>query len=232
MRLFSPKHEPRQGSPLLGGIFFLLTIAVAGYFWFQYTAAMQKQRISYLENIGSRLRSETVPVKFMILSREGGEIKARLKLYDLSGREVAVIEKSWPGSVLYVDMLLVPVRGGPAPSAGSGAQLAEAWLAFPYRIFTDRLDAASGTLLFDSYESAGFPDVLGGVEWSSTERAGLIKLFSAARRKAAAGLPASDSAKGAFGSAVHEAAQLSSFQVGTAYKVVCRVKGGVEIAED
>lgn len=228
------RTEARRGSPLLGGIAFILTIAAAAYFWFQYTADLQKRRIVYLENLSARLSSETVPVKFMILSREGGQIKARLRLYDLAGRELAVVEKSWPGRELYIDMLLVPTQTGPASSSASktGPGTSQAWLAFPYRVFTDSLPAASGTLLFDDYESAGFPEVLGGVEWSARERASLKSLFAAARRNAARGLPASDSVKGAYGSAVHEAATLSHFDLATVYKVVCRVKGGVEIVED
>lgn len=198
----------------------------ASYFWFQYSASSQKQRIVYLEDLSARLRAETVPVKFMILSREGGEIKARLRLYDLSRREVAVVEKSWPGSALYIDMLLVPVRGQ------AGSEAADSWLAFPYRVFTDEVSAASGSLLFESYDSGGFPEVLRGIEWSAAEKSAITAAFAAARKKSAAGLPATDAVKGAFGSAAHEVSGLSRFDLGVVYKVVCRVKGGVEIMED
>ncbi len=215
-----------QGSPLLGGLVFLVTIAVAGYFWFQYSASSQKQRILYLEDLSTRLRSETVPLKFMVLSREGGDVKARLKLYDLAGREIASIEKSWPGGELYIDMLLVPVR-----SLGGSAS-ADSWLAFPYRVFTDKLSAASGTLLFGSYDSGGFPEVLNGESWSAKERSAISAAFSSAMKSAAAGLPATDAAKGAFGSAAHEVSRLARFDLGIVYKLVCRVKGGVEIMED
>jgi hypothetical protein len=209
----------RRGRPLLGVLIILLALA-ASFFWFRYSAASQKERIAYLENLSTRLRSETVPIKFMVLSREGGEIRARLKLYDLSGRELAVLEKSWPGSELSIDMLLVPL----------GRE--KLWLAFPYRIFTDKLSAALGTLLFDSYDRGGFPQVLGGVEWSARERATIAAIFSSVRKSASAGAPATEAAPGAFGSAVHELARLSRFEVGIVYKVVCRAKGGVEIAED
>jgi hypothetical protein len=218
---------------------FLLTLIAAGYFWLKDADSNQKKTIAYFENLTARLQSETVPIKFMILAREGGEIKARLKLYDLGGREIAVVEKSWRGSEIYVDMLLVPVRTSSdrtssdrTSSKGASGAGGDSWLAFPYRIFTDQVSAASGTLLFDSYDSAGFPEVFRGVEWSQAERATISAAFSAARKSAAAGLPATDSARGSFGSAVHEASKLSRFDLGIVYKVVCRVKGGVEIVED
>jgi hypothetical protein len=222
----SRERSARHGSPLLGALIVLASFAAAGYLWLQYAANEQKQKISYLEGLSTRLRSETVPLKFMVLSREGGEIKARIKLYDLSGREVAAMEKSWPGSELYVDMLLLPV------SSEKGAEKADSWLAFPYRIFTDSLSAASGTLLFDVYDGAGFPEVFRGAAWGPKDEAAIESAFAQARKLASAGLPAADSAKGSFGSAVHEVPKLSRFEPGVVYKVVCRVKGGVEILED
>jgi hypothetical protein len=216
----------RRGSPLLGALIIIASFAVAGYLWLQYADNGQKQKIAYLEGLSTHLRSETVPLKFMVLSRDNGEIKARLKLYDLSGREVAVMEKSWPGSELYVDMLLLPIR------SEMGAETADSWLAFPYRIFTDSLSAASGTLLFETYDSAGFPEVFRGAAWGAKDEATIKAAFAEARKLAASGLPASDSVKGSFGSAVHEVPKLSRFELGVVYKIVCRVKGGVEIMED
>jgi hypothetical protein len=220
------KKGERHGSPLLGGLIIFLSFVAGGYFWLQFATNSQKREIAYLEGISTRLRAETVPLKFMILSREGGEIRAKLKLYDLAGREVASMEKAWPGSEFYVDMLLVPVR------SESGTEKADSWLAFPYRIFTDTLSAASGTLLFDAYDSAGFPEVFRGAAWGAKDEATIKSAFASARKLASRGLPASDSAKGAFGSAVHEVSKLSRFEEGLVYKVVCRVKGGVEIMEE
>jgi hypothetical protein len=216
----------RRGSPLLGWLIILLSFGLAGYFWFQGLGSSQKERIALLESASSKLKSETVPIKFMVLSREGGQIKARIKLYDLAGGEVAVIEKSWPGKELYIDMLLEPVR------TARESKEPDSWIAFPYRIFTDELSAASGSLLFDAYDGGGFPEVLGGAEWSPAERLAISTAFADARRKAASGLPAADASQGVFGSAAHEISGISSFEVGIVYKVVCRVKGGIEIAED
>jgi hypothetical protein len=217
----------RHRSPALGILIIAASFALGGYLWVQSAQRMQKEKIAYLEDLSARLSSETVPVKFMILSRDEGQVKARLKLYDLSGRELAAIEKSWPGSELYIDILLLPFS-----SESDRAERADSYLALPYRIFTDSLAAASGTLLFDAYDSAGFPEVLRGVAWKPKEEAAIKKAYAKARKLAATGFPASDSEKGSYGSAVHEAAKLAGFETDQVYKVVCRVKGGVEILED
>jgi len=220
------RRRGRQGSPLIGALLILASFAAAGYFWFRGSVSSQRQRITYLEGLSTRLRAETIPLKFMVISRDGGEIRARVKIYDLAGREVAALEKAWPGSQLYIDILLFPIRS--EKDAGN----ADSWLAFPYRIFTDKLPASSGTILFDAYDDGGFPEVLGGMDLSAGERAAVISSFAAARRSAGAGSPATEGAKGAFGSAVHEVSELSRFEVGTVYRVICRIKGGVEIMED
>jgi hypothetical protein len=223
----------KRGSPLPGLLIILASFVAGGYFYFQNANAIQKQKIVYLEKLSEKLRAETVPIKFMILSRSEGQIKARIKLYDLAGSEVAIVEKSWPGTMLYIDMLLVPARSAPEDSAkGSSPPAADSWLAFPYRIFTDEVSASAGTLLFDAYDSGGFPQVFRGLDWTAGESKAIADAYAAARKSAAAGLPATDSAKGSFGSAAHEVSKISSFDIGLVYKVVCRLKGGIEIMEE
>jgi len=220
-------RQPRRAS-VVGALIIAASFAIGGYLWIQDISSAQKARIARLEDLAGRLEAESVPLKFMIVSREDGSVKARIRLYDLRGREIAVAEKTLKGSSLYVDMLLVPL----ASSGADGGSADSSWLAFPYRIFTDEVSPASGTTLFDAYDADGFPRVLDGVEWSAAERAAIKSAFKAARESAAAGEPATASSKGAFGSAVHEAATLPRMESGVVYKVVCRVKGGVEMMED
>jgi len=214
-------------SPILGAAIIAASFLAGGYLLITDMNGRQKAEIARLESLADKLRSESVPVKFMILGREGGSVKARIRLYDLSGREIAVLEKSWPGSSIYIDILLVPLV-----SEARQASPGDSYLAFPYRIFTDELSPASGERLFKAYDSGGFPRVLDGVEWSGAERAAIIEAFRSARASEAAGEPATRSSAGAFGSAVHEAAAFAKLSEGVVYKVVCRVKGGVEIMED
>jgi hypothetical protein len=218
----------RGRRPAIGALIIAASFLAGGYFLLRYMGSGQKERIVRLEALADRLKSESVPIRFMILSKDAEEIKARIKIYDLDGAEIAVIERSWPGSSLYVDMLLAPI----AAADRAGGSEDESWLAFPYRIFTDRVSPAAGTTLFDAYERDGFPRVLDGVEWKPAERAAISSVFKAARESAAAGESATASSKGAFGSAVHEASGVSGLEVGVVYRVVCRVKGGVEIMEE
>lgn len=227
MRLLKIPEGTRRPRPALGIFIIVVSFALGGYLWVKSVEQLQQEKITYLEKLSDRLRSETVPVKFMVLSRDEGQVKARLKLYDLAGREIAEIEKSWEGSAIYVDMLLLPFS-----SESPRADKADSWLALPYRVFTDKVSAASGTLLFDSYDSRGFPEVLRGVEWKSKEEKAIREAYAKARRLAAKGLPASDSVPGGYGSAVHEVAKLASFEPEVVYKIVCRIKGGVEVLEE
>ena len=93
----------------MGALIIAASFAAGGYFLVLRMSAGQKEKIARLEDLAGRLRAESVPVKFMILSRDFAGIKARLRIYDLAGREVAIVERTWPGSSLYIDMLLVPL---------------------------------------------------------------------------------------------------------------------------
>jgi hypothetical protein len=234
----------RRRGLALGALIIAASFFAGGYLFIRYAIPGQKAKIARLEDLAERLKAESVPVKLKVLSRDAQGITARIRIYDLAGREVSMIERSWPGGALYVDMLLVPLeRPGASGSAGGTS-----YMAFPYRIFTDQLSPARGTTLFDSYERDGFPRVMDGlfdsyerdgfprvmdgIEWSGPERAAIAAAYGAARASAAAGEPATSSAAGAFGAAVHEATGIARLEEGVVYEVVCRVKGGVEIVEE
>ncbi len=216
----------RRRFPILGAAIIAISFFLGGLFWIRYANQQQKTEIARLEQLAERLRSETVPLKFMIVKKSESDITVRLRLYDLAGGEISIVERTLPGRSIFIDMLLVPLV-----SPGGGMASQRSYLAFPYRIFTDTTSPASGTLLFDAYDRKGFPRVLDGVQWTSAERAAIVSAFGAVRAEAAKGEPAS-AAAGAFGSAVHESLDFSRFDEGVVYKVVCRLRGGVEILED
>lgn len=217
----------QRRSPILGAAIIALSFFLGGLFWVRYANQQQKIEIARLEDLADRLMSESVPLRFMILEKNDSALTARVRIYDLAGREISVLEKTWPGRSIFIDMLLVPLV-----SSGRARPPEPSWLAFPYRIFTDTVSPASGTLLFDTYDRDGFPRVLDGVQWTSAERAAIVSAFRAARAEAENGEPATASTAGAFGTAVHESLAFSRFNEGVVYKVVCRVRGGVEILED
>jgi len=213
---------------LIGALILLVSVGGAAWYWLGWTVDRQKAHIAALESARDRLMSGTVPLRFMVLSRGGGEIRARVRLYDADGSEVAVAEERLPGEELYIDFILVPLadaRGPRDPAAASG----EAWAAFPSRLFTDRLPAAEGPSLFGHYDRSGFPAILAAKSQRSDERKLLTRLFAEARRLASGeGSPGSEG----FGSAVHELASMARFETGVVYRVVSRPKGGIEIMED
>ncbi|MCK7479666.1 MAG: hypothetical protein M0C28_21885 [Candidatus Moduliflexus flocculans] len=75
----------------------------------------QKAEIARLgEGASSPSRSELVPIRFMVLERDKGVVKARVRMYDLAGSEVDLLEMTWPGTELSFDFSVV-ARGGPLP---------------------------------------------------------------------------------------------------------------------
>ncbi|HOX32391.1 MAG TPA: hypothetical protein PLB91_08670 [Spirochaetales bacterium] len=225
----------RAKAALLLLLALLAAAGLAAYLYLGSAGRAQARRIAELESLASRLTAGTVPARFMLLSREGGSLRFRLRLYDLAGAELALLEEELPGRELYLDFLLLPLPGqGPS----------ESWLAFPFRLFTDELPAADGPRLFEAYDRGGFPAIFGGAEGSEAAggspaaREALVELFARAREAAelppepGKAAPGRGSRDRAYGSALHDVSALARFELGVTYRVVCRAKGGIEIMED
>lgn len=188
----------------------LLLLAAAAYGAFNLVTALQRGRIATLEDSILALQAETVPLRFMVTERRDGRIDLRYRLYDLAGEEYAAAELSLQGETLYLDFLALP-RG-------------EAWLAFPSRIFTERVAPADGAPLSDAILQDGRPLSHRGGPFGEAELQELGRLYAA--------LLAGEPIRGAFGNAVHDLAELRRFEPGVVYKVVARKKGGIEILEE
>jgi hypothetical protein len=237
------KPHDRPRAKVTGAVLaFLLIFAClvgGGYFYLGWARAGQGKRIADLEALSAKLTAETVPMRFMVLSRGDAGIRARIRLYDLSGKELVLLERTFSGRELYFDFLFSLL---PPPADGKAKGDSDArWLAFPYRVFTDSLPPAQGLLLLDSYDRSGFPALFDGGVFGADDVPALKAMYARARRAAvsgepAAGVPAGE-AGGAlrnsdYGSAVHEVSSLARFDEGVVYKIVCRAKGGIEIMED
>ncbi len=171
---------------------------------------LQESRIRRLEESVRSLEEELIPLRFMVLERGGGTLRARVRLYDLAGGEVNWLETSWPGTELAFDFTVVSFAGR--------------YLAFPRRVFTDRIAPSAGTDLYPLYDREEFPAVFEGGGFGDYGRAKLTEVFRALR--------AGDDPPGAFGSAVHDVARIAAFEPGVVYRVVARSKGGIEIREE
>lgn len=172
--------------------------------------SMQRAKLASLEDGIAALQEETVPLRFMVLSRDGGRLKVRLKFYNLAGDEVAALDAELAGSQLYLDFLAVPY--------GSS------WLAFPERAFTERVAPELGVDLGAVAAPGMGPLTYTGGALDGRALIEIGKLYHE--------LKSGHSPQGAFGNAVHDIAELGPFREGAVYRVVIRKKGGLEIMEE
>ena len=203
----------------------LLAVVLAGLLAF--TVLHRRSIIARLEDRIDLLKAEFVPLRFMVLSRSDAAVSARFRFYDADGAEISSFERSWNGSELSIDSLVVPVG--------------ERALVFPSRVFTDLVPPRRGTELFAYYDRGGFPAIFQSAALDRTARSALTDLFGPGRsaprgaETTAAGGAASRTdrlLKAAFGSAVHDLKRLRSFEVGAVYALVARTDGGIEIIRE
>ncbi len=170
----------------------------------------QEESIARLEDRIDLLKAECIPLRFQILSRDGDTLRVKLKLYDSEDREIETLERDLAGNSLFIDFISLPIGGR--------------YLAFPHRIFSEKIPAAQGISLFALYDDEGFPSVYDARNLDQGLRKGLSAIF---QKLKAGELPASS-----FGNAVHDVQEFASFEMDIVYKVVTRAKGGIEIMED
>lgn len=171
---------------------------------------LQKGRLASLESSIALLKEEQVPLRFKVVARSGGGIELRLKFYDGDGEEIAIADRSLKGESLFLDFVTVPVAGK--------------YLSFPKAVFTEAVPAEEGVSLLGLYDRGGFPQIFARKGMDRKAKDGLTALYL----KLKLGLQPG----GSFGNAVHDIEEFASFEIGAVYKVVARLKGGLEIMED
>ncbi|WP_304224464.1 hypothetical protein [Gracilinema caldarium] len=197
----------------------LIVIAIgAGCFLQQ-----QQKIIRSLEASIEALKMTTIPLRFVVLSRSDTEISARFKFYNADSREIASFERSWKGSELYIDSLVVPLKTGA--------------LVFPVRVFTDAVAPRGGTMLLNYYDFDGMPGIYDSASQDGQKRLMLKELFT--KLKASEGLYGTNNTGNPgsrllnyFGNAVHDIKQLRQFEIGTVYSLVIHSDGGIEIMSE
>lgn len=194
----------------------LIVAAIGAGFFLQ----QQQKIIRSLEASLEELKMTTVPLRFMVLSRSNTEISARFKFYNADNREIASFERSWKGSELYIDSLVVPLKKGA--------------LVFPVRVFTDAVAPRGGTILLNYYDFDGMPGIYESASQDGQKRLMLKELFT--KLKASEGLYGTNTTGNPgsrllnyFGNAVHDIKQLRQFEIGTVYSLVIHSDGGIEI---
>lgn len=185
--------------------------------------ARQRFLIVKLEDRVALLKAETIPLRFMVLSRSDQSVSARFRFYDADGNEIAAFERSWNGSELFIDSIVVPVGGR--------------FLVFPSRVFTEAMAPRSGTGLFDYYDHDGFPAIFDSAGLDGRLRSSLSVLFSRVKRSEGAATEAGGGGEpvaipGSWGNAVHDLRRFREFEVGAVYSLTARSTGGIEIIRE
>jgi hypothetical protein len=210
----------------------LALLAALTYGSFYLLTRAQRGRIASMEENILALQDETVPLRFMVSARAEGRLSLRLRLYDLAGVEYASGDYELEGELLFLDFLAAP--------------FGQSWLAFPYRIFTERVAPAQGldlsALVMPGYSAPGESGAAGAAQSGGGSADAFLPLSHAGGPFDEAGLAelgrlyaallGGEPVKGSFGNAVHDLAELRRFELGAVYKVVVRKKGGIEVMEE
>lgn len=198
---------------ILIGILIIGIIAAAAYYGFGYLTKQQEIKIVKLEDRINFLKKETVPIRFKILQKDTASITFAIKFYDQDSIEFTADTISLQGQELSFDFNIVPIKK-------------DYNIAFPAKIFTNKIPAKKGKVLFDYYDDHGFPQTMtiNGADSIYTNR--MTELFTKIKAGDTEKIP------DIYGSMVQDIAKLNEFQVNHIYKIVIHTKGGIEVIED
>ncbi len=198
---------------ILIGILILGVIAAGAYYGFGYLTKKQEKKIAKLEDKINFLKKETVPMRFKILQKDTANITFAVKFYDQDSTEFTADTIRLAGQELSFDFAVIPIKKDYS-------------IAFPTKIFTNKLPAKNGKSLFEYYDDHGFPQTM-SINGADEE---YINLMTDLFAKIKAG--DTEKIKGIYGSMVQDIAKLNEFQVNHIYKIVIHTKGGIEVLED
>lgn len=188
-------------------------LGVVVYFIFLKTES-QIAQIQKLNDEIEFLKTEYQPIRFKVKDRKNGETTVLVKFYNLEGEEIKKEEFTLEGQIISFDFYVVEFTNG--------------YLAFPYKIFTDEIEAAKGIELFEFYDKKGFPETHYKKNASKIYTKGLKLLFSKLKSHQ------TDDFENIFGSMVqnNSALAMDNRDIDVWYKIIVHTAGGIEIIED
>ncbi len=190
----------------------LLTLGVGVYFISRGTKKQEK-KIKNLEKEIVTLKETQIPIRYKIIWQENDKIKVSVKFYDLDGKQFRKEHFEMDGNVVSFDFYVIK----------SG----ERYIAFPYKIFTDKIAPENGTLLFDYYDKNNFPMVFYSKNSSEKFNDGIKALFDKLKNNDL------ESIEDIFGNMLQNPPKFVENGItGKVYKIVVRTKGGIEIIEE
>lgn len=172
----------------------------------------QKNKIKQLENNIALLKEENIPLRFKILEKANDSIMLVVKFYDADNKEINKIEQKLHGNELSFDFYVIPVK--------------DRYVAFPSKIFTDKVAANDGIILYEHYNREGYPAIFYSSEINSELYEGLKNVYFKVKSDQL------DSLNEHFGNMVHDIKEFKSFLPGNVYSIVTHTKGGIEIVEE
>ncbi len=191
-------------------------LCVVGYIGCDY----QEQQITKLEDKIHFLKEETVPLRFKIIEKNEDKITFLLKFYEQDENKEAFISDTitLKGQELSFDFYVVPVK-----DVKNNRQIK---IAFPYKIFTNKIPAKNGKLLFNYYNEHGFPQVFNNANADTSFINIMTELFA----KIKSGK--TEEIENIYGSMVQDIYKLNEFSEGHIYQIIIHSKGGIEIKEN
>ena len=186
----------------------IVLIVITIYFGTQ----IQEKKIVKLENKIELLKTETIPFRFKILEKTEDEIRFVIKFYDLDNNVISREEFKLKGEELSFDFYVIPIK--------------DRYIAFPYKIFTNKIAPENGKTLFSLYEKNNFPQIYYSKNIDPELKTGLKDLFSKIKTSNIQEL------EGIYGSGIQDIKGIHEFKQNQIYKIITHTKGGIEIIEN
>jgi len=189
------------------------------YYGSDYILGKQEKNIAKLEDKIHFLKEETVPLRFKILEKDSASIKFLIKFYEQDAEEAFISDTiSLKGQELSFDFYIIPIK--------DIKNNKEVKVAFPYKIFTNKMPAKDGVLLFKYYDEHGFPQIFNNAKADTSYVNRMTELFSKIKVEKV------EDIEGIYGSMVQDIKKLNEFAKNHVYQIVIHSKGGIEIKEN
>ena len=172
----------KGGSPFLAILVFLITLGVAALTYPSYLGVGKSKDSPALIGYAEALPQTIAPMRILVLPGPAGSFRLRLKVLDLSGQELSLLERSFQGPGLGLDF--VTRRLAPAAKGGTGRTLL-----FPRDLYGygESGEGPDKAILLDVYDRKGLPGIyLGAKAPTEAEAKALAKLFASVREDSSA----------------------------------------------
>ncbi len=189
-----------------------LAVVITSLFFISSCVENQKNKIKQLEENITLLKEESTPLRFKILEKSNDSILLVVKFYNADNAEINKIEQKLHGEELSFDFYVVPVK--------------DRYVAFPSKIFTDKIAANEGIILYEYYNKDDYPAIFNSSEMKPELYEGLKAVYLKVKSGQL------DSINEHFGNMVHDIKEFKSFLPENVYSIVTHTKGGIEIIEE